>query len=335
MAKKSIDKAFSKVESLYKNGGIVNLEDNPRITKKIKTNRPSLDFVTDGGFPIGRLILISGQESSGKSSLSIQIGNIIAEQIDRDILYVDTEHTTTTDYVRALTQSSAKRFNHCMPETTEMMCDIIRREIPNYGVIIVDSINNSASNERMQKEAGEYTMSNRARVLSEQLPILISLADQHDTTLIILSQVRDNMNKANKYSPDTVVPGGRSLHHNSSLSIEMYPATKKKSGESEEMELYETVSGRMVKVKVVKNKVGKPFRSVELEFTYGMGYTIEADVVSSAKRLGILEMAGSWVKYKGSSLAQGIDNVVPVLFDNPEILESLKKDIENYKTDDK
>ena len=327
MAKSKKEDGFEKIESLYKNGGIVNLEDNPRFTTKINTKRPSLQFVTDGGFPVGRLILISGQESAGKSSLAIQISQIIADEIDKNILYVDTEHTTTTDYIRQLVGGSAKRFNHCMPETTELMCDIIRREIPKYGVVIIDSINNSASNQRMQKEAGEYTMSDRARTLSEQLPILISLADQHDTTLIVLSQVRDNMNKANKYSPDKVVPGGRSLHHNSSLSIEMYPAMKKKEGKSDEMELYETISGRMVKIKVVKNKVGKPFRSVELEFTYGLGYTIESDVASSAKRLGILEMAGSWVKYKGTTLVQGIDNLVPMLFDNPELLDELKLEI--------
>jgi len=327
MAKGKKDENFDKVESLYKNGGTVNLEENPRFTTKINTKRPSLQYVTDGGLPIGRLILLSGQESSGKSSLAIQLSQIIAEEINKDILYVDTEHTTTTDYIRQLIGGSAHRFNHCMPETTELMCDIIRRDIPKYGVIIVDSINNSSSNERMQKEAGEFTMSNRARVLSEQLPILISLADQHNTTLIILSQVRDNMNKANKYSPETVVPGGRSLHHNSSMSIEMYPAMKKKDGESDKMELYETVSGRMVKIKVVKNKVGKPFRSVELEFTYGLGYTIESDVASSAKRLGILEMAGSWVKYKGTTLVQGIDNLVPMLFDNPDLLEELKEEI--------
>ena len=326
MAKKK-DENFAKVESLYKNGAIVNLEENPRFTQKVKTNRPSLDFVTDGGFPVGRLILISGQESSGKSSLAIQISEIISKEVGKKILYMDTEHTTTTDYIRQLVGGSASNFDHSMPETTEMMCDIIRREIPNYGVIIIDSINNSASNERMQKEAGDFTMSNRARVLSEQLPILISLADQYNTTLIVLSQVRDNMNKANKYSPDTVVPGGRSLHHNSSLSIEMYPSLKKKSSESDEMELYETISGRMVKIKVVKNKVGKPFRSVELEFTYGLGYTIESDVASSAKRLGILEMAGSWVKYKGTTIVQGIDNVVPMLFDNPELLDDLKLEI--------
>ena len=77
-------------------------------------------------------------------------------------------------------------------------------------------------------------------------------------------------------------------------------------------------------VKPTKNKVGKPFRTVELEFSYGLGYTIEADVASAATRLGILEKSGSWIKYKGASIAQGIDNVVPVLFDNPELLEELK-----------
>jgi len=132
------------------------------------------------------------------------------------------------------------------------------------------------------------------------------------------------MNKANMYSPDTIIPGGKSLHHNSSMTIELKPATKKKSKESDELELYETVTGRMVKMTCTKNKVGKPFRTVELEFSYGMGYTIEADIASAALRLGILEKSGSWIKYKGASIAQGIDNLVPVLFDNPELLEELK-----------
>jgi recombination protein RecA len=80
----------------------------------------------------------------------------------------------------------------------------------------------------------------------------------------------------------------------------------------------------MVRIKCTKNKVGIVNREVSVEFTYGMGYTIEADVASSAKRLGILEMKGSWVTYKGSTLVQGIDNLVPMLFDNPDLLEDLK-----------
>jgi recombination protein RecA len=83
----------------------------------------------------------------------------------------------------------------------------------------------------------------------------------------------------------------------------------------------------MVRIKCTKNKVGVVNREVSVEFTYGMGYTIEADVASSAKRLGILEMKGSWVSYKGTNLCQGIDNVIPMLFDNPELLEELKNEI--------
>jgi len=324
MAKKDLEKAFDKVEFLYARGAIVNLDKNPRYPDKVLSNRPSIDYVTDGGFPKGRLILIAGEPSAGKSSLTIQI----AEELGKKILYADTEATLTTDYILSLGATPSK-FDHFIPETTETMCDIIRQQIPNYDVIIVDSINNSASGEQLQKTAGERTMANRALVMSSQLPILIGLANQYNTTLIILSQVRDNMDKANKYSPDTVVPGGRSLHHNSSLTLELFKSSKKEKDEKGTLgNKDKVVDGNMVRIKCTKNKVGKVNREVSVEFTYGMGYTIEADIASAAKRLGVLEMAGSWVKYKGTSIVQGIDNIVPMLFDNPDLLDELKKEVE-------
>lgn len=269
------------------------------------------------------MFMLKGQTITHNSSLTIQIANLIGEKV----LYVDTEATLTTDYLEAL-GADPNKFGHCIPETTEQMMNIIRKEVSNYNVIVIDSINNSASNEQLQKTADEKTMANRANVLASQLPILISLCNQYNTTLIVLSQIRDNMNKANMYSPDTIIPGGKSLHHNSSMTIELKPATKKKSKDSDELDLYETITGRMVRMTCTKNKVGKPFRTVELEFSYGRGYTIESDVASAALRLGVLEKAGSWVKYKGTSIAQGIDNVVPMLFDNPELLEDLKLEVE-------
>jgi len=331
--KKSVSDAFEKVEFLYAKGAIVNLDKNPRYPDKVKSNRPSIDWVVDGGFPKGRLILIAGEPSAGKSSLTIQI----AEEIGKKILYADTEATLTTDYILSLGATPSK-FDHFIPETTETMCDIIRQQIPNYDVIIVDSINNSASGEQLQKTAGERTMANRALVMSSQLPILIGLANQYNTTLIILSQVRDNMDKANKYSPDTVVPGGRSLHHNSSLTLELFKSSKKEKEEKGTLgNKDKVIEGNMVRIKCTKNKVGKVNREVSVEFTYGLGYTIEADIAAAAKRLGILEMAGSWVKYKGTSVAQGIDNLVPMLFENPDLLEELRLDVlekmETHKED--
>jgi recombination protein RecA len=318
-----VDKTFDKVDFLYAKGAIVNLANNPRYAEKVATGRPSIDWVTDGGIPRGRLVLFAGEPSAGKSSLTIQI----AQELGKKILYADTEATLTTDYLESLGADPTK-FDHFIPETTELMCDVIRQNMPNYDVIIVDSINNSASGEQLQKTAGEKTMANRANVLSSQLPILIGLANQYNTTLIILSQVRDNMDKANKYSPDTVVPGGRSLHHNSSLTLELFKSSKKEKDEKGTLgNKDKVVEGNMVRIKCTKNKVGVVNREVSVEFTYGMGYTIEADVASSAKRLGVLEMAGSWVKYKGTNLCQGIDNVVPLLFDNPELLEELKNEI--------
>lgn len=325
MAKTKQKKVEDSFNSLYADGGLVNLGENPRYTEKVKTNRPSIDYVTDGGLPKGRLILIAGEPSAGKSSLTIQV----AEAFGKKILYLDTEMTLTTDYLESL-GANPINFTHATPSSTEQLCNIIREQIPNFDVIVVDSINNSASEEQLQKNAEERTMANRALVLASQLPIFVGLCNQYNTSLIVLSQVRDNMNKANKYSPDTVVPGGRSLHHNSSLTLELFKSSKKKSKDGDELSnKSESIEGNMVRIKCTKNKVGIVNREVSVEFTYGLGYTVEADVASAALRLGILERAGSWVKYKGTSVAQGLDKVVPVLFDNPDLLKELKTEIEN------
>ena len=326
MAKKTeeIKGALDSFNSLYVGGGIVNLGQTPRYPKKVSTGRPSLDYLTDGGLPVGRLILIAGEPSSGKSSLTIQV----AESFGKKILYVDTEHTLTTDYLEAL-GADPFSFSHVLPETTEIMCDIIRAQIPNYDAIIVDSINNSASNEQIGKGAGDRTMANRALVLSTQLPILVGLCNQHDTTLIVLSQVRENMNKSNKYSPDTVVPGGKSLHHNSSLTLELFTSSKiKESVDKSDVILgsdaKEEINGKLVRMKCTKNKVGKVDRTVKIDFIYGEGYVIENDVAAAAFSLGILKMAGSWVKYQAESLVQGRPKLRDYFKENVDVYEEIK-----------
>lgn len=327
MAKKdkdSLNEAYNNFNNLYAGGGIVNLGEVPRYPKKVSTGRPSIDYVTDGGLPVGRLILIAGEPSSGKSSMTIQI----AESFGEKILYVDTEATLTTDYIEAL-GANPHNFSHVIPETTEVMCNIIRQQIPNFNAIIVDSINNSASDEQMSKNAGDRTMANRALVLSAQLPILIGLANQYNTTLIVLSQVRDNMNKANKYSPDTVVPGGRSLHHNSSLTLELYTSSKIKENIDKDdvvlgSDAKEEISGKLVRIKCTKNKVGIVDRSIKIDFLYGEGYVIENDVAAAAFSFKILTMAGSWVKYNGESLVQGRSALRKFFQENSDIYEEIK-----------
>lgn len=330
MAKKTeqareLENAWEATAKLYEKGGLVNLGEHPRYPEKVLTGRPSIDYVTDGGFPKGRMILIAGAPSCGKSSLTIQMVDLIAEKV----LYIDTEATLTTDYLESLGVNPTKFF-HSIPSSTEEMMNIVRREIPNFAnsVIVIDSINNSASEEQIQKQAQERTMANRAIVLAAQLPIIIGLCNQYNVSLFVLSQVRDNMDKKNPYSPDTVIPGGKSLHHNSSMTLELTAATKKKSKDSDELALYETIMGRMIKISCTKNKVGKPFRTTEVEFTYGEGFTVEADIASAAIRLGVLQVAGSWVKYNGTNICQGKDNVLPLLKDNPDLLNELRSKIE-------
>lgn len=314
---------FEKLNKLYEKNGFVNMGENPIYPVKLKTGRPSMDYLTDGGIPRGRVILIAGEKSSGKSSASIQMCGELFEKI----LYIDTEYTLTTDYLVQLGVDPNK-FYHAIPESTEKMMNLMRENIANFDCIIVDSINNSASEEQLQKSAEDRTMANRAIVLGTQLPIITGLANRYGTTIVVVSQIRENMEKTNKYSADFVIPGGQTLKHNSSMTLEFKPATKKKSKETDEMDARETITGRMIRIHCSKNKVGTPLRTIEMEFTYGKGYTKEADIAATALRLGIFEKAGSWVKYKGESICQGADNLVQTLMDNPELFEEVRKQLD-------
>ena len=328
MARKS-KKALDALENPYAGGAIVNLGQIPRKVKKALTGRPSIDYVTDGGIPLGRMILIAGHESAGKSSLAIQLIECILNYWGEDAraLYLDTEYTLTSDYLTELGTDST-RVDHAMPESTEQMYNIIRANVSKYKLILIDSINNSKSEEELGKAAEDLSMAKSARTSATQLPICLGMCAQHDTTLIILSQVRENMKATGPYSPKTVIPGGRSLHHNSSLTLEMKQATKKKSADSDELELYDTIGGHMTRITAKKNKVGDPHRTVEVEFEYGRGFTIEADIAAAALRLKIFTLAGSWVKYGGNTVVQGKDNLKYFLEDNPELTEKVLDEIE-------
>ncbi len=284
--------AKDSLDNLYVGGAIVNLGVNKRIAKKVRTKRPSLDYVTDGGFPIGRLILFAGEKSSGKSSAAIQLAPLLGDKI----LYVDTEYTLTSDYIETL-GCDPSNFYHVMPQSTEEMCDIIRANVKDFDVIIIDSINNSASMEQLNKKSEEKTMANRATVLTAQLPIIVGDCNRHNTTLFVISQIRQNMQKQNKYDPDTVIPGGESLHHNSSMTLEFFSSTKVKD-DGNEFDGKETVTGRTIRVLCSKNKVGEPFRTIKMEFLYKEGYTEDNDVIDAALKLGIIENKGAWFYYK-------------------------------------
>jgi recombination protein RecA len=328
-------KILGTLGDLYSNNGIVNLGNNPRYSIKKKTGRPSIDYVTDGGLPLGRLILVAGTKSSGKSSAVIQLSDEVVKKLDSKktgkILYVDTEYTLTTDYIEKL-GCEPSNFDHAMPESTEKMCDLIREKVKDYDVIIIDSINNSASEEQLEKTSEQKTMANRATVLTNQLPIIVGMCNQYETTLIVVSQMRQNMNKKSPYDSDLVIPGGEALHHNSSMTLEFKPSTKKKENAENVFELYETIGGRMINIVCSKNKVGDPFRSVSVEFTYGSGYTVFSDYLSSAIRLGIIEGKGAWYYYKENKF-QGLDKLKKALIDDSDLFTEIVKQV-NEKLND-
>lgn len=333
---KEIEAANKALEALLKVGTVVNMKENPVLTHLVPSNKPSMNYITDGGYPVGKMMIFAGEKSAGKTTLAIQEGPTIARETaklkGRDdagrILFLDNERTTTTDYIEALGQDSEVFFLHKV-DTTESMMDMARKLAPAFDLVIIDSLNNSASEEQMQKTAGEKTMANRASVMTNQLPIIIGICDRVQTSLIILSQIRENMKKANKYQPDHVIPGGQSFHHNSSLTLELFTSTKLREDVGNAMELYKTTTGQMTRIVCSKNKNGIRDRQISLEMDYGKGFSFEADVIASAVRLDLIKRSGSWFSYKDAKLGQGMDNVKKTFSENPDLIDDIMKEISN------
>ena len=324
--KSSID--FGAIEQLnqglikdlkLKDRSIMNFKKDPVVRNLISTRRPTIDFVTGGGFPEGSVVIVAGAKHSGKTSLCLQI----ADSYDGAIAYLDTEFTTDTKYIESLGIDSEKIFRY-KAENIEQMSDILRRLITSgkFEIIIWDSVSNIASMEELAKESGDRTRANSAIVLSTQFKIWAPLLEETGTTLVCITHVSQNQNKANKYSPDYIIPGGERMHHNSSLTLMLSASSKVDSGVNE-FGIKDYV-GRQVRIVCEKNKSGAPLRSIKTKFVFGRGYTIADDVLFAAKESGIVTK-GTWSKYGEVKLGQGETKQIQFLEDNPEILEEIRE----------
>ena len=323
---KEINALFKEFEKTY--GEDVNIKDiNDNIEVVFApTKRPSIDFVSTGGMPKGRIIRFSGMKSSGKSSAAISV----APTLGLKILLVDTEYTFTTSYAKALMGDAftdKHLFKIVNGKTTEIVCDVIRKAIPHFDVIIWDSLQNSASMEEWQKTASEESRANRAKVLAKEIPKIIYLQDKYDTTMIVISQVSQNQERVNKYDAKYIVSGGEKLDHNTSLHLWFFPSTKEKPEGVDDVKGFQEIKGNLVRIFCAKNKCGPALRTVKTMFVFGEGYTIEDDVFAVGKGIGLIEG-----RYRYGDVKMGNSEVKAKQFlkDNPELCDELAAKITAY-----
>ena len=303
-----IDKDFGK-------GAIMCLGDDAvQDVEVISTGSVGLDFALGvGGLPRGRITEIYGPEASGKTTLAI---HVIAEAQKQGGIcaIIDAEHAFDRFYAEHLGVDT-NRLWIAQPDNGEQALDIAEQLI-NSGaidVLVIDSVAALTPKAEIEGEMGDKNVGLHARLMSQAMRKLTGAVSRTRTCCIFINQLREKIGVMFG-NPETTT-GGNALKFYASVGIDVRPSSFIKDGEQ--------AIGRIVKAKVVKNKVAPPFMKAQFDIMFGEGISRAGEVLDLAVELGIVKKSGSWFSYEGSKLGQGRDAVVRVVGDNPELFDEL------------
>jgi len=280
----------------------------------IPTGSISLDAALGvGGFPRGRVMEVFGPESSGKTTLALQV-IAQAQAAGGTAAFIDAEHALDPTYARAL-GVDVDNLLVSQPDYGEQALEITNSLISSnvIDVVVVDSVAALVPKAELEGEMGDSFMGLHARLMSQAMRKLTAAVSRANACLIFINQVREKIGVVFG-NPETTT-GGRALKFYSSVRIEVRRIGAIKDGDQ--------VTGNRTKIKVVKNKVAAPFREVEVDILYGQGISREGDLLDLAATHEVVEKSGSWFSYAGERLGQGRDNARLFLKEHPEIRDRL------------
>jgi len=313
LAIKQIDKAFGK-------GALVKLgEKEIEPIASISTGSLGLDLALGiGGVPKGRIIEIYGPESSGKTTLALQI--IAEAQKEGGICaFIDAEHALDVLYAKNL-GVDVENLLVSQPDFGEQALDIVET-IARSGavdVIVIDSVAALTPKAEIEGEMGDSHMGLQARLMSQALRKLTGVLHKMNTTVIFINQIRMKIGAMGYGTPETTT-GGNALKFYASVRIDVRRIATLKQGENQ--------IGNRVRAKVVKNKVAPPFRQAEFDIMFGEGISKEGEIVDYGVKLDIIDKSGSWFSYKDIKLGQGRENVKAYLKEHPELSKEIESEI--------
>lgn len=317
---KAVKLTMDKIEKDFGKGTIMLCGDKPkRLSNVISTGSLNLDAALGiAGLPKGRVIEIYGPESSGKTTIAT---HVIREAQKKGGLcaIVDAEHAFDSEYAAKLGVDIDKLLIS-QPDYGEQALEVVDRLVETGGmdVIVVDSVAALVPKAELEGEMGESKMGLHARLMSQALRKLTAKTEKTNTIVIFINQLREKIGIMFG-NPETTT-GGNALKFYASVRLDVRKTTLIKDGDE--------VIGNVVKVKVVKNKVGSPFRTAEFNLIYGEGFDTYMEVIEASIALGIAEKNGSWFSYKGDKLGQGREAVKQLLKDNEELYLELKQAVE-------
>jgi len=307
---RALGATLAQIEKQFGKGSVIRLGAQPvAAVPSISTGSISVDHALGvGGFPRGRISEIFGPESSGKTTVALQVV-AEAQKVGGMAAYIDVEHALDPGYARKL-GVDVDNLLVSQPDYGEQALEITNALITSgsIDVLVVDSVAALVPKAELDGEMGDSFMGVHARLMSQAMRKLTGIVSKSNTCLIFINQIREKIGVMFG-SPETTT-GGRALKFYSSVRADIRRIAAIKDGE--------VVTGNRTKIKVVKNKLAPPFREAEFDIIYGEGISKEGDLVDTAVAQNVIEKSGSWYSYKGERIGQGRESAKQFLKDNAD-----------------
>lgn len=323
----SIKDTLADIKKKFGNEAVMMLDQAAMDVESIPSGSFGLDLALGvGGYPKGRIIEISGPESSGKTTLAL---HAVAEAQKTGGLcaYIDTEHALDPVYATKL-GVVPKELLISQPENGEQAFSIVESMVltGKFAIIVIDSVASLVPKAEVEGEMGDPQVGRHAKLMSHGVRKLVPLISNSKTVVIFINQIRYNIQTMPGQSPE-FTPGGKALKFFSSVRIDIRRIAQIKKGE-------DVVGGR-TKIRVVKNKVAPPFKQTQFDILYGEGISHEGEVLALGEKYRIIEKSGNTYSFGNEKLGVGYDKSRIFLKENPKVSEQIKTLIlENFKKPD-
>ncbi len=320
---KALQAALAQIEKQFGKGSIMRLGEGEVIEdiQVVSTGSLGLDIALGvGGLPRGRVVEIYGPESSGKTTLTLQV---IAEmqKLAGTCAFIDAEHALDIQYAQKL-GVNLQELLISQPDTGEQALEIVDALVRSGSVdlIVIDSVAALTPKAELEGEMGDSLPGLQARLMSQALRKLTATIKKTNTMVIFINQIRMKIGVMFG-SPETTT-GGNALKFYASVRLDIRRTGNIKKGEE--------VIGSETKVKVVKNKVAPPFKTAEFDILYGEGISREGEIIDMGVEAHILEKSGAWYAYNGEKIGQGKDNSREFLRENPDVSREIENKVRQH-----
>ena len=316
---KQLNETLSQIEKQFGKGTVMRMGDREVVDiPSISTGSLGLDIALGiGGVPQGRVIEIFGPESSGKTTLTLQV---IAEcqKTGGTAAFIDAEHALDPLYAKKL-GVNVDELLLSQPDTGEQALEVADMLVKSKSVdlLVIDSVAALTPRAEIEGEMGDHHVGLQARLMSQALRKITGNIQKSNATVIFINQIR--MKIGVMFGNPETTSGGNALKFYSSVRLDIRRIGAVKEGEE--------VIGNETRVKVVKNKVSPPFTKAEFQILYGKGINVEGEIIDFGQKLGLIEKAGSWYSYNDEKIGQGKTNASNFLRENKKIRNALVKQI--------